>query len=203
MAKETTAPQSVQVHVTTNAIQVPDVEPGERLTRAQHEAWALWAREVINGENVEAEIEPDVFIAFLQWRKLMNDRAFCLVPMNSAEFRTSLAGRLPPNDRRRIVELAGLTIAEAMQLSFPEIVNSARRNIKSTAKNQVGQAGHSKNKIPPEDVQEINRMMKLKRWQGKTPIEICRAYIRGKYKNATEDFVETQAQSLKRKRNRY
>jgi hypothetical protein len=128
MALKKTPPQSVQVRVLPNSIQVPDVEPGERLTRAQHEAWALWAREVINDENVEAEIEPDVFIAFLQWRKLMNDRAFYLVPMNSAEFRTSLAGRLPPNDRRRIVELAGLTIAEGMQVSFPEIVNAARRN---------------------------------------------------------------------------
>ena len=122
-------PQTVLVSVPTDAIQVPDVEPAERLTPAQHEAWALWAREVINGEDVEAEVDPDVFIAFLQWRKLMNGRAFCLVPMNSAEFRASLAGRLIPADRRRIVELASLTMVEAMTLPFPEVVNAARRNV--------------------------------------------------------------------------
>lgn len=65
------------------------------------------------------------------------------------------------------------------------------------------QPGHFENKIPPEDVQEINRMMKLKRWQGKNPIDACRAYIRAKHKNANEQFIESQAQSLKRKRNRY
>ena len=73
----------------------------------------------------------------------------------------------------------------------------------AAAETPAGQPGHSENKIPPEDVQEINRMMRLKRWNGKAPIEVCRAYIQEKHKNATEDFIETQAQSLKRKRNRY
>ncbi len=67
-----------------------------------------------------------------------------------------------------------------------------------------GHPGHLKNNsAPPDDVQEVNRMMGLKQWQGKPPIDICRAYIRKQHKNATDEFVETQAQSLKRKRNRY
>lgn len=74
---------------------------------------------------------------------------------------------------------------------------------KPAAETPAGHPGHSKNKTPPEDVREINRMMRLKRWQGKTPIEVCRAYIQTKHKNANEEFIETQAQSLKRKRNRY
>lgn len=68
----------------------------------------------------------------------------------------------------------------------------------------LGQPGHLKNKLsPPDDVSEVNRMMNLKRWQGKLPIEVCRAYIREKHKNTTDEFIETQAQSLKRKRNRH
>ncbi len=129
MAKKKTPAKLLEVTVPTQTIQVPDIEPGELLTQAQHEAWTLWAREVINCEDVEAEVEPEVLVAFLQWRRLMNNRAFCLVPMNSAEFRDSLAGRLPPNERRRIVQMAGVTMVEAMQLSFPEIVNAARRTV--------------------------------------------------------------------------
>ena len=74
---------------------------------------------------------------------------------------------------------------------------------KPAAKTPAGQPGHSENKTPPDDVQEINRMMRLKRWQGKEPIEVCRAYIQAKHKNASDEFIETQAQNLKRKRNRY
>jgi hypothetical protein len=75
---------------------------------------------------------------------------------------------------------------------------------KPAAKTPTGQPGHLKNKLsPPDDVSEVNRMMNLKRWQGKPPIEVCRAYIRDKHKNASDEFIETQAQSLKRKRNRY
>ena len=79
------------------------------------------------------------------------------------------------------------------------------RKLESELRNsKPGHPGHSENNsAPPEDVAEVNRMMRLKRWNGKAPIEVCRAYIQANHKNATEEFIETQAQSLKRKRNRY
>jgi len=74
----------------------------------------------------------------------------------------------------------------------------------ATPQTPPGHAGHFKNNSgPPDAVQEVNRMIHLKRWQNKPPIEVCRAYIKAKFANLSVDMIETQAQSLKRKRNRY
>lgn len=74
---------------------------------------------------------------------------------------------------------------------------------KPAAKTPSGHPGHSRNKIPPKDVQEIFRMMKLKRWTDKNPIDVCRAYIKKEHKNASDEDIEKLAKNLKRNLNRY
>lgn len=68
----------------------------------------------------------------------------------------------------------------------------------------VGQVGRSKKRIgPPEDVQAVMRMMTLKKWKGKNPIDVCREYTRKQNPNADSDTIKREASSLKRKVNRH
>lgn len=117
-----------------------------------------------------------------------------------------------PEDILRLAMLAGFTpkhLADEWAgrgvFDFPSLLSVIQGGLQRVrVKLTPGHPGHSKNNsAPPEDVLEVNKMMLLKRWQGKTPIEVCRAYILAKHKNARDEFIETQSQSLKRKRNRY
>lgn len=69
---------------------------------------------------------------------------------------------------------------------------------------QAGQTGHSKNNSPPpDDVAAVMRLMKLKRWQDKNPIDVCRHYVSKNIVGLPDDEAETAATNLKRKVNRH
>ncbi len=63
---------------------------------------------------------------------------------------------------------------------------------------------HSNNNlVPPDDVAEVLRLMKLKRWKDKNPIDVCRHYIKDKLKIQDKAAAEKAAGNLKRNLNRY
>ena len=101
----------------------------DRLTTAQLKAWQTWCREVVNDNTSQEITDAEEAIAFIQWTRLMNDREFSLIPQSSSEFRGTMAAALPPVERYKLADIAGLSQVEAYAMPLPTVANLARRAV--------------------------------------------------------------------------
>jgi hypothetical protein len=131
-----------------------------KLTKSQHVAWGMWCKEVVNDDLSQEIPDEETEVAFRQWKALMTDREFCLIPQGSPEFRITMAAALPPVERYQLADIAGLSQLEAFQMPLPLVANLARRAVaqkkKDSAAPQVGRSKRRALKVNPKDSQTVN-----------------------------------------------
>jgi hypothetical protein len=152
-----------------------------KLTTAQINAWRTWCEEVVNGDTSQVITDPDEAIAFIKWTAMMNNSQFCLIPQNSPEFRSTMAGLLPQAERNQLADIAGLAHGEAFAMPLPMVANLARRAVATKKRNDAPTRRGPK---PDPDAESIvaayiegetdyyNIVEKLqlkKKWKGRLP----------------------------------